>query len=40
VSCLPRVNRVTGSMVFVTGEVRCRGEICLTFSAVVKRLRS
>jgi len=40
VSCVPRVNRVTGSMVFVTGEVLCQGEICLTFSAVVKRLRS
>ncbi|MFT6016933.1 MAG: acyl-coenzyme A thioesterase 13 [Candidatus Azotimanducaceae bacterium] len=40
VSCIPKVNRVTGSMVFVTGEVQCQGEICLTFSAVVKRLRS
>lgn len=40
VSCIPRVNRVTGSMVFVTGEVKCQGELCLTFSAVVKRLRS
>jgi acyl-coenzyme A thioesterase 13 len=40
VSCVPKVNRVTGSMVFVTGELISQEEICLTFSAVVKRLRS
>lgn len=40
ISCLPKVNRVTGSMVFVTGELISQGDVCLTFSAVVKRLRS
>jgi uncharacterized protein (TIGR00369 family) len=40
VSCIPKVTRKTGSMVFVTGEVVSDGEVCLTASAVVKRLRS
>tara|TARA_R110002072_G_scaffold1598_6_gene13594 strand:- start:8036 stop:8434 length:399 start_codon:yes stop_codon:yes gene_type:complete len=40
ISCVPKVNRVTGSMAFLTGEVIAGEQICLTFSAVVKRLRS
>lgn len=40
VSCKPRVTRKTGSLVFVTGDVNAGDETCLTFSAVVKRIRS
>lgn len=40
VSCIPKVTRKTGSLVFLTGEVISAGEVCLTFSAVVKRIRS
>ncbi len=40
VTCIPKINRRTGSMVFVTGEVYSNADLCLTFSAVVKRIRS
>ena len=40
VSCTPEVTRKTGSMVFVTGAVKSAGEVAMTFSAVVKRLRN
>ena len=40
VSCKPKVTRKTGGMVFLTGEVMCNEALCLTCSAVVKRLRS
>ncbi len=40
VSCAPRVTRKTGSLVFITGDVKAGEETCLTFSAVVKRIRS
>ena len=40
VSCKPKVTRKTGGMVFLTGEVLSDETLCLTFSAVVKRLRS
>lgn len=39
VSCRPRITRKTGSMVFLTGDIVCKEEVCLTFSAVVKRIR-
>ena len=34
----PRINRKTGSLVFVSGECRVEDEACFSFSAVVKRL--
>ena len=34
----PRINRKTGSLVFVSGECWVEGEACFSFSAVVKRL--
>ena len=40
VSCIPKITRKTGGMVFLTGEVNSGDALCLTFSAVVKRLRS
>lgn len=40
VSCKPRVSKKTGGMVFLTGDVVSDEQVCLTFSAVVKRLRS
>ncbi|MFN3235779.1 MAG: PaaI family thioesterase [Pseudomonadales bacterium] len=40
IHCQPKVSRKTGSLVFLTGEVLSGDSVCLTFSAVVKRLRS
>ena len=40
VTCAPKITQTTGGMVFLTGEIISDREICLTFSAVVKRLRS
>ena len=34
----PRINRKTGSLVFVSGECWVEDEACFSFSAVVKRL--
>lgn len=39
ITCVPSVTRKTGSMVFVKGELVSTGEVVMTFSAVVKRLR-
>jgi len=39
IRCLPKVIRKTGSLVFVSGELESRGDVVMTFSAVVKRLR-
>ena len=39
VTCLPNIIRKTGSMVFVTGELHSNGEVVMTFSSVVKRIR-
>ena len=39
IRCLPKVIRKTGSLVFVSGELESNGEVVMTFSAVVKRLR-
>ena len=39
IRCLPKVIRKTGSMVFVNGELESNGDVVMTFSAVVKRLR-
>ena len=39
VYCTPRITRKTGSLVFVTGEMRNDDTVLMTFSAVVKRLR-
>jgi hypothetical protein len=36
---LPKVIRKTGSLVFVSGELESNGDVVMTFSAVVKRLR-
>ena len=38
ISCQPRINRKTGSLVFVSGECVVAGEPCFSFSSVVKRL--
>lgn len=40
VECKAEVTRKTGSLVFVTGRVEADAEILLTFSGVVKRIRS
>lgn len=40
IECIPRVTRKTGSMVFLTGDLTVQGVTVMTFSAVVKRLRS
>ena len=40
VECDVEVTRKTGSMVFLTGRIFVKEEVVLTFSAVVKRLRS
>lgn len=40
VTCKPKITRKTGSMVFLTGELFANDTLCLTFSTVVKRLRS
>jgi len=39
IRCLPKVVRKTGSLVFVSGELESNGDVVMTFSAVVKRLR-
>lgn len=39
VTCEPVITRKTGSLVFVTGALMSAGEVVMTFSAVVKRLR-
>lgn len=39
VICTPSITRKTGSLVFVTGELHSDGNVVMTFSAVVKRLR-
>ncbi|MGV0033750.1 MAG: PaaI family thioesterase [Candidatus Azotimanducaceae bacterium WSBS_2022_MAG_OTU7] len=39
IRCMPKVIRKTGSLVFVNGELESCGDINMTFSAVVKRLR-
>ena len=39
IRCLPKVTKKTGSMVFVSGELESCGDVVMTFSAVVKRLR-
>ncbi len=39
IRCLPKVIRKTGSLVFVSGELESNGDVVMTFSAVVKRLR-
>ena len=39
VTCEPVITRKTGSLVFVTGALMSAGDIVMTFSAVVKRLR-
>ena len=38
IACQPRINRKTGSLVFVSGECTVEGEPCFSFSSVVKRL--
>ena len=38
ISCQPRINRKTGSLVFVSGECVVDGDACFSFSSVVKRL--
>lgn len=40
VLCTPEITRKTGSLVFLTGAVTSGGQIAMTFSAVVKRLRN
>lgn len=40
VFCTPEVTRRTGSMVFVSGKLISDGQVVMTFSAVVKRLRN
>lgn len=40
VTCLPEVTRKTGSMVFVSGKLISDGQVVMTFSSVVKRLRN
>ena len=39
IRCLPRVVRKTGSLVFLIGELESGGNVVMTFSAIVKRLR-
>ncbi|MDG2071995.1 MAG: PaaI family thioesterase [Pseudomonadales bacterium] len=39
IECSANVTKKTGSMVFVTGEVFSKGEVLLTYSTVIKRLR-
>ncbi|MBL6690295.1 MAG: hypothetical protein ISP91_07875 [Pseudomonadales bacterium] len=40
VTCRPEVTRKTGSMVFVSGNLISDGQVVMTFSSVVKRLRN
>jgi acyl-coenzyme A thioesterase PaaI-like protein len=39
IRCTPKVIRKTGSLVFVSGELESSGDVVMTFSSVVKRLR-
>jgi uncharacterized protein (TIGR00369 family) len=39
IECSANVTKKTGSMVFVIGEVFSKGEVLLTYSTVIKRLR-
>ena len=40
ITCTPSITRKTGSLVFVTGTLVADSTAVMTFSAVVKRLRS